>query len=109
MTYHTVYNGNVYVGLQYLRGNGQEGYIPCREYKNGIFTPNDTIFVRDIPSTSGNHIATYVSGESLTYHTIHMGNEYVWLQYSRGNGQQGYIPCREFNEELGELWGTINE
>ena len=136
--YHTVQIGNGYVWLQYLRGNGQQGYIPCREYdgnfgvlwgtisdapsgkpvhtgiikqyaESGVFTPNDTIFVRDIPSTSGNHISTYVSGESLTYHTIHMGNGYVWLQYSRGNGQQGYIPCREVNEELGELWGTISD
>lgn len=138
VTYHTVHIGNGYVWLQYLHGNGQQGYIPCREYKNGffgelwgtisnipsdsptqtgiirkytesgIFTPNDTILVRDIPSTIGNHIATYLSGESVMYHTVHIGNGYVWLQYLRGNGQQGYIPCREYNGNFGELWGTIS-
>lgn len=76
--------------------------------EKGVFYPNDTIIVRDRPSTTGTIVARYVKGENVTYHTVHIGNGYVWLQYLRGNGQQGYIPCREYkNGKYGTLWGTI--
>ena len=74
----------------------------------GVFYPNDTIIVRDRPSTAGTIVARYYAGEHVTYHTVHKGNGYVWLQYTRGNGQQAYIPCREYkNGKYGALWGTI--
>ena len=76
--------------------------------ESGVFYPNDTIIVRDRPSTAGTIVARYYAGEHVTYHTVHKGNGYVWLQYTRGNGQQGYIPCREYkNGKYGTLWGTI--
>ena len=76
--------------------------------ESGVFYPNDTIIVRDRPSTAGAIVARYYAGEHVTYHTVHKGNGYVWLQYTRGNGQQGYIPCREYkNGKYGTLWGTI--
>lgn len=76
--------------------------------ESGVFYPNDTIIVRDRPSTAGAIVARYYAGEHVTYHTVHKGNGYVWLQYTRGNGQQGYIPCRTYNNgKYGKLWGTI--
>ena len=76
--------------------------------ENGTFYPNETIIVRDKPSTQGNIIARYYKGEDLDYHTVHIGNGYVWLQYDRKNGGQGYIPIREFkNGDYGKLWGTV--
>lgn len=76
--------------------------------ESGVFYPNDTIIVRDRPSTVGAIVARYYAGEHVTYHTVHKGNGYVWLQYTRGNGQQAYIPCREYsNGKYGTLWGTI--
>ena len=76
--------------------------------ENGVFYPNDTIIVRDQPSTTGNIIARYYKGENVKYHTVHKKNGYVWLQYTRSNGQQAYIPCREYkNGKYGTLWGTI--
>ena len=76
--------------------------------ESGVFYPNDTIIVRDRPSTAGAIVARYYAGEHVTYHTVHKGNGYVWLQYTRGNGQQAYIPCREYkNGTYGTLWGTI--
>ena len=76
--------------------------------ENGTFYPNETIIVRDRPSTQGNIIARYYNGEDLDYHTVHIGNGYVWLQYDRKNGGQGYIPIREFkNGEYGKIWGKV--
>ena len=76
--------------------------------ENGTFYPSETIIVRDTPSTQGNVIARYYKGEDLDYHTVYIGNGYVWLQYDRKNGGQGYIPIREFkNGDYGKIWGTV--
>lgn len=84
--------------------------ITNRYSEHGIFYPNDTIIVRDQPSTSGKHIATYKEGEQVAYHTVHVGNGYVWLEYARNNGGSGFIPCRECsNGEIGDLWGGIDD
>ena len=76
--------------------------------EKGVFYPNETIIVRDAPSTRANIVARYYKGEDLEYHTVHIGNGYVWLQYDRKNGGQGYIPIREYsNGKYGPKWGTI--
>ena len=76
--------------------------------EKGVFYPNTTIIVRDRPSTKGDIIARYYKGEDQPYHTVHIGNGYVWLQYDRANGGQGYIPIREYkNGKYGKVWGTI--
>ena len=76
--------------------------------ENGTFYPSETIIVRDRPSTQGNIIARYYKGEKLTYHTVYIGNGYVWLEYLRNNGKSGYIPIRDYkNGEFGKIWGTV--
>ena len=76
--------------------------------ETGVFYPNTTIIVQDAPITSANVVARYYKGEHVKYHTVHKKNGYVWLQYTRSNGQQAYIPCREYkNGKYGTLWGTI--
>ena len=76
--------------------------------ETGTFYPNDTIIVRNAPSTSATIVARYYKGEHVKYHTVHLKNGYVWLQYRRANGQQAYIPCRTYsNGKYGPLWGTI--
>ena len=77
--------------------------------EKGTFYPNTTIKVRDKPSTKANLITRYYKGEHVTYHTVHIGNGYVWLQYNRDKGKQGYIPIREWRggNNYGETWGTI--
>lgn len=82
--------------------------IVKRYSEKGRFYPNDTIRVRNMPSIKGKFIARYYKGEYVDYHTVHIGNGYVWLQYDRKVGGQGYIPCREYNNgKYGKLWGTI--
>ena len=100
--------------------SNQSGIV--KSYKeDGIFytdpRPDDRIYVRDQPSTKGKVVAEYYIygvNESLSveYHTVHLGNGYVWLQYDRKrDGKvigQGYIPCRTYsNGKYGALWGTI--
>ena len=76
--------------------------------EKGVFYPNETIIVRDAPTTKANIIARYYKGENLTYHTVHIGNGYVWLEYLRNNGKSGFIPIREYkNGKFDKLWGTI--
>ena len=76
--------------------------------EKGVFYPNETIIVRDAPTTKVSIVARYYRGEDLEYHTVHIGNGYVWLQYYRKNGGQGFIPIREYkNGKFGKLWGTI--
>ena len=76
--------------------------------EKGVFYMNDTIKVRDNPSTKATLIARYYKGENVTYHTVHKVNGYVWLEYLRKNGKSGYIPCREYkNGVYGPLWGYI--
>ena len=76
--------------------------------ETATFYPNDTIIVRNAPSTNATIVARYYNGEHVKYHTVHLKNGYVWLQYTRANGQQAYIPCRTYsNGKYGALWGTI--
>ena len=77
--------------------------------EKGTFYPNTTIIVRDQPSTKGNIVTRYYKGEKVTYHTVHIGNGHVWLQYNREKGKQGYIPIREWHggNNYGETWGVI--
>lgn len=77
--------------------------------QKGTFYPNKALNVHNRPSKNGSVVATYYSGESLTYHTVHEGNGYVWLQYTRASGKgEGYIPCRTYNgKSYGNLDGRI--
>jgi len=89
------------------QGNVNTGIV--KKYaENGVFYPNETIIVRDAPSTRANIVARYRKGENLTYHTVHIGNGYVWLEYLRNNGKSGFIPIREYkNGKYLDMWGTI--
>ena len=89
------------------QGNVNTGIV--KKYaEKGVFYPNETIIVRDAPSTKANIVTRYFKGENLTYHTVHIGNGYVWLEYLRNNGKSGFIPIREYkNGKFDRLWGTI--
>ena len=89
------------------QGNVNTGIV--KKYaEKGVFYPSETIIVRDAPTTKANIVARYYRGEDLEYHTVHIGNGYVWLQYDRKNGGQGYIPIREYSKgKYGKVWGTI--
>lgn len=76
--------------------------------EKGVFYPNETIIVRDAPTTKANIVTRYYKGENLTYHKVLIGNGYVWLEYLRNNGKSAFIPIREYkNGKYGKVWGII--
>ena len=96
-------------GDQHTEDTSKETGITNKYAETGEFWMDDVIYVRDQPSTKGKIIATYHPGSSVKYHTVHWGNGYVWLQYDRNGGGQGYIPCRTYeNNVFGEVWGSFN-
>ena len=72
--------------------------------EKGVFYPNETIIVRDAPTTKAKIVTRYYKGENLTYHKVLIGNGYVWLEYLRNNGKSGFIPIREYKSgKFGKL------
>ena len=75
--------------------------------------PDSLIYVRNQPSLKGKIVAEYYiygvnESDPVEYHTVHINDGYVWLQYDRANGQQAYIPCRTYKDgKYGPLWGRI--
>lgn len=77
--------------------------------ETGTFIPNDAIIVRDKPSTKGNRVATYYPEEEVHYHTVYIGNGYVWLEYTSYSGERRYVPCRTYENGIyGALWGSLS-
>ncbi|EMF0378993.1 SH3 domain-containing protein [Enterococcus hirae] len=72
--------------------------------QTATFYPNTTINVRDYPSTQGNILAQYTSGESLVYDSYVANDGYVWLSYIASSGSRRYLAWRVQN---GETFGTI--
>lgn len=80
------------------------------EKENGRFKVGKTLYVFDKPDETSNHVATYVvTDPPVVYHTIHYGNGYLWLQYTRSGGKgEGFIACRTYtNGKLGPMFGEI--
>ena len=73
-------------------------------YENGTFYPNTTINVRDYPSTQGNILAQYTTGESVIYDSYVVNDGYVWLSYIASSGARRYLAWRVHG---GEKFGTI--
>lgn len=73
-------------------------------YENGTFYPNTTINVRDYPSTQGNILAQYTTGESVIYDSYVVNDGYVWLSYISFSGTRQYLAWRVHG---GEKFGTI--
>ncbi|KZU44941.1 GH25 family lysozyme [Lactiplantibacillus plantarum] len=59
--------------------------------QRGVFYPNRTLAVRYTDSDKVRQVATYYSGESVTYNAVIIEHDYVWARYTRSNGQYGFI------------------
>ena len=73
--------------------------------ENGTFTTNQPINLRWGAKTSSALIATLPSGSEVKYDAYSRHDGYVWLRQPRGNGQYGYLVCRDAN--TGEAFGTF--
>ncbi|WP_346905995.1 SH3 domain-containing protein, partial [Clostridium sp.] len=85
-----------------IPSGSNKGFTPISE--TGTFYPNTTINVRDYPSTQGNILAQYTTGESLVYDSYVVNGGYVWLSYLASSGARRYIAWRVNG---GETFGTI--
>lgn len=61
----------------------------------GTFYPDTTLNVRTGAGTNYAKVATYYVGEHVTYNQVIINKDYVWAQYTRSNGQVGYIALGE--------------
>lgn len=114
-----IFKQMVHYEIEVLKGNNKPIEKPNNQTDEkvypelGTFYMNTMIYVSDKPSTKNRSIvAEYYKGESVKYHTVHIKNGYVWLQYDRKRyGKtfaQGYIPCRTYrNGKFGKIWGYI--
>lgn len=73
--------------------------------ENGTFTINQPINLRWGAKTSSALIATLPSGSEVKYDAYSRHDGYVWLRQPRGNGQYGYLVCRDANTN--EAFGTF--
>lgn len=59
---------------------------------NAEFYFKDNRNVYSDMSVNSKVVATYNKGEKVKYHSIHIGNGHVWIEYQRGSGGKGFIP-----------------
>ncbi|MBU3106209.1 SH3 domain-containing protein, partial [Clostridium gasigenes] len=90
--------------------DGTDNYNPgtnesfTRNSEIGTFYPNTTLNVRDYPSTQGNVLAQYTTGESINYDSYVVNGGYVWISYVASSGARRYVAWRVNG---GEKFGTI--
>ena len=73
--------------------------------EDGIFYFNTTVKIRTAPTINGGDTGLcYYAGEYVKYHHVYRNrNGYDWIQYTRGNGQQGFCAVRDLS--TGERFG----
>ena len=73
--------------------------------EKGIFYFNTTVRIRTAPTINGGDTGLcYYAGENVVYHHVYRNRDgYDWIQYTRGNGQQGFCAVRDLStgEEFG--------
>lgn len=74
-------------------------------YENGVFTSNIAINLRWGARPSSSLIATLPAGSTIKYDAWSRHGNYVWLRQPRGNGQYGYLVCRD--AKTGEPFGSF--
>lgn len=65
--------------------------------ERGTFTANETINVRDQPSTRGKVVAQYKKGQSVIYDKFCHSGGYVWLSYMSNSGHRRYMVAGRSN------------
>lgn len=73
--------------------------------ENGTFTSTTALHLRWGAKVTATSIAVLPSGSVIKYDAWSRHNGFVWLRQPRGNGQYGYLVCR--NANTGEPYGTF--
>jgi len=76
--------------------------------EKGTFTANETINVRDKPSTNGKVVAQYKKGQSVIYDKFCHNGGYVWISYISNSGKRRYMATgNSKNGKRTSYWGTF--
>lgn len=75
--------------------------------ESGTFTTNQPINLRWGAKTSSALITTLPAGSDIKYDAYSRHDGFVWLRQPRGNGQYGYLVCRDANTN--EAFGTFSK
>lgn len=75
--------------------------------ESGTFTTNQPINLRWGAKTSSALITTLPAGSDIKYDAYSRHDGFVWLRQARGNGQYGYLVCRDANTN--EAFGTFSK
>lgn len=73
--------------------------------ESGTFTSTTALHLRWGAKVTATSIAVLPSGSVVKYDAWSRHNGFVWLRQPRGNGQYGYLVCR--NANTGEPYGTF--
>lgn len=73
--------------------------------EDGTFTSTTALHLRWGARTTATSIAVLPAGSVIKYDAWSRHNGFVWLRQPRGNGQYGYLVCR--NANTGEPYGTF--
>lgn len=73
--------------------------------EDGTFTSTTALHLRWGAKVTATSIAVLPSGSVIKYDAWSRHNGFVWLRQPRGNGQYGYLVCR--NANTGEPYGTF--
>lgn len=73
--------------------------------ESGTFTSNYWLHLRWGARVSSAPIGVLPPGSVIKYDAYHRAGDFVWLRQPRGNGQYGYIACRD--AQTNEPYGTF--
>lgn len=73
--------------------------------EDGTFTSTTALHLRWGAKVTATSIAVLPAGSVIKYDAWSRHNGFVWLRQPRGNGQYGYLVCR--NANTGEPYGTF--
>lgn len=73
--------------------------------QHGTFISNCWLHLRWGARVSSAPIGVLPPGSVIKYDAYHRAGDFVWLRQPRGNGQYGYIACRD--AQTGEPYGTF--
>lgn len=73
--------------------------------QHATFTSNCWLHLRWGARVTSAPIGVLPPGSVIKYDAYHRADDYVWLRQPRGNGQYGYIACRD--ARTGEAYGTF--
>ena len=98
-------NGEKFGSIDSLNDGHNTGPVNLVK-QNGVFYPNQTVNVRNLPNMNSSKVAEYHSGEHFSYDSYVTNDGYIWLSYASYSGERRYVAWRKVG---GETYGSIDK